>query len=253
MNELNCSGRIGVSVRRASRLMAISAVLGVVALAAGTQPAGAVSLWSGSTGGSLTVDGLTITVTSCTLKLASVTQSSCAAGNLEMVAVAGSGAQIKIDGAGGGNIFSAAANSGLYDLSFTLAIVPAVSGSHTTVSSATLAMTGSAASTDLTRVSAGETIVDSGGTTLGSLSTNLSGPLTASTSFGAVSSFSVTKDLKVNTIGATAGDTLVLSSVSQIYNPAPEPVSIGLFLVGVAGIGVARRRRARRGNGASPV
>jgi hypothetical protein len=47
--------------------------------------------------------------------------------------------------------------------------------------------------------------------------------------------------------GATPGSTLALNSVNALFvDPTPEPVSISLMAVGIAGLGVARYRRRRR-------
>ena len=64
-------------------------------------------------------------------------------------------------------------------------------------------------------------------------------------SFAAVTSLSVTKDLKLNAAVPGVG-TLTLSHVTQSYLPAPEPATIGLLLVGAGGIIAARQRRRRR-------
>ena len=134
------------------------------------------------------------------------------------------------------------------NLSFT---VTAPSG--VTVSSARLSMTGSATysgggndTSDLLYVSGGEA---SSAFSTGSIATNLSNnPNAVTAAFSAaVNSFSVSKDLKVTGNGPTPGATLALNTVMQMYAPAaPEPVSLSLLAVGVAGLGVAKLRRRRR-------
>ena len=60
-----------------------------------------------------------------------------------------------------------------------------------------------------------------------------------------MTSFNVTNDLKLQTGTFNLGNTLKLSSVTLTYGPAPEPVSVGIFLVGLAGLGAARRTRRK--------
>ena len=206
-----------------------------------TQPAGAVSLMVGQ---SLVVSGLRIDVVGCSVVIAGGAASACTAGSYEMVAGLTVGETIRIQGAGAGAIFnSIAAGSGLYDLSVDLEIFGLIPAA--TVNQISLAMAGStnvgATTASKLAVSVGENSTAPGAS---SMSVNLNGPLTASTSFTPFSPFttpfSVNKDIKLSSNSATAGDTLTLSYVSQGFLPAPEPVSLGLFLVGVAGLGAAR-------------
>ena len=236
------------SMRGPVRLFLIAAAMVAGASAFAPQPASAVSLLNGS---ALSANGLNIVVSNCQLTLAGVAQSDCSAGNLEIIADAGPGASIRIQGAGGGNIFSAALGSGLYDVNFKLDITAINPG--TTITSAALAMFGSTTGTPSfpynllptgSYVSVGETVVPFGGPSQ-NMSVNLGAATSSSVSFAAVTSLSVTKDLKLNAAVPGVG-TLTLSHVTQSYLPAPEPATIGLLLVGAGGIIAARQRRRRR-------
>jgi hypothetical protein len=222
----------------------VAGVLLAVASAGLTHPAGAVSLMVGQT---LVASGLSISVVGCSVVIGGGPASACTAGSYEMVAGLSAGETIRIRGAGGGAIFnSIAAGSGLYDLSVDLEIqglIPAA-----TVNKISLAMAGS---TNLGATTASKLAVSVGENTsapgASSMTVNLNGPLTSSSSFAPFSPFTtpfvVNKDIKLSSSDATAGDTLTLSYVSQGFLPAPEPVSIGLFLLGVGGLGIARRYR----------
>jgi len=231
--------------RVASCAAGLSLVLGMSVAVSGS--ASAVALLNGN---SLSVNGLNISIADCQLTLAGSAQPSCAAGNLEIVADAGPGASIRIQGAGGGNIFSAALGSGLYDVNFTLNISAINPG--TTVTQASMAIAGSATGSASglpwsllpvgALVSAGETV--SGTSNDGNINVNLVTPTTGSRSFAATNSFSVSKDLKLNAVAGSG--LLTLAYVTQSYTPAPEPATIGLLLAGIGGIAAARRRFARR-------
>jgi len=244
-----------VGVNKASGLTwgraAVAAALLASASFLPAQPASAAALMNGS---ALSVSGLNIVVANCQLTLGGVAQSDCSAGNLEFIADAGPGASIRIQGAGGGNIFSAALGSGLYDVSFTFNISAINPG--TTVNSAALAMFGSATGTlnfpfgalpAASLVSVGETVTPFGGPSQ-NMNVNLAAATSSSVAFSSVSTLSVVKDLKLNAALPGVG-TLTLSHVTQSYQgylPVPEPATIGLFLLGVGGIAAARSRLRRR-------
>lgn len=242
-----------------------------------SQPAAAasVSLWStGGVGGSLTVNGLTVTVTSCAVTLAGVLQSNCDNTHLSLVSSGvGSTAQLDIlgdgsnalaggiNGSDGLSILSAAMGNGIYDLTFTLNISTVLPKK---VTKDNMTLTGSVAGQDsvgaltpkLTRITASEafggavapTITDtlttvSSSSTVGVITT-INSTATGSSTLGTPSSsFSVTNDLKINAGGGHNGDILTLRHLTQVYTTAPEPLSIGAFLVGLGGLIASRRRK----------
>ena len=231
-----------------------------------SSPAHAVALWTGGvggTGGSVSVNGLTITVTGCTLILGGTTQTSCAVysvpsgvtfGGASLVSVTtGTGAEFEILGSGTvGNLFSSTAFAGVSSLNVTLSIT-AAHGS--TVNSLTDALTGSVTRTaERTKISVATSLPVAGQTGAANLNFSLganSGTTTAAadnfTSLNVKTApFSMTTLLTDNNVtgtGLQSADTLVLSNATYLFKPAPEPVSVGLFLVGLAGLGAARRHR----------
>lgn len=235
------------------------ALSGVVAAAMALAPAGpAHALSPGAipllNGQSFSVNGLTISVSNCTLMLNGVNQASCASYSMEIAPVTGPGASIRIQGVDGGNLFSATRASGDpalgdYDVSFKLDISSTL---PTTVTNASLALSGTATGTVApgyplpigTLVSAGEVVA--GTSNNGNMTVNLAGSTTANRPFAADTSFSVTKDLALRASQLGVG-TLTLAYVGQSYTPAPEPAALSVLAVGAAGAAYLRRRRRQRG------
>lgn len=242
-----------------------------------SQPAAAttVSLWStGGVGGSLTVNGLTVTVASCAVTLAGVLQSNCNNTHLSLVSsglgpiaqldILGDGTNALtggINGSDGLSILSAAMGRGIYDLTFALNISTVLPQK---VTNANMTLSGSAVGTEsfsglkskLPRITASEvfggaiapTITDilttvSSSSTAGTIRTVNSTATGSSTLGSPSSSFSVTNDLKLDTTGRGNGDILILRHLTQVYTTAPEPLSIGAFLVGLGGLLASRRRK----------
>ena len=230
------------------------AMLSLSGLACLSTPAAAVGLY---TGASYTFDGLTLSVTGCTLtgvSLAGLPAGSCgttdANSYLTLAGTAGANAIFNLTKTGGGDIFSYASGTNTtYDVNFTLKITAAKA--VTKVNSAALAVNGSSSAGTLkNQVTATETFlapIPAGATNLATSLVTTS----ATTAFtSAVSPLStplnVTGDLKLLT-GTTLGTTLKLTSAMLTYGPAPEPLSIGIFMIGLAGLGAARHRMKTRG------
>ena len=231
-------------------------VLLMVVLCAPVRSAIAVSLMNGSV---LSMNGLNLTVSNCTLILAGWQQTSCAAGNLSLQAVSGGRGTVsyQIAGNGGGangtNIFSAVGggshNSGLYQLSFTLGVATNQPGS--TVSSANLTTYGSDnygcwRYCDSTVTTSQSFSVAAGG---GNLKADLLSAPAASLILAKASAFTINETVTMNSFGPEQyaehhdKETIVLSSVRQTFATAPEPATITLLLVGIGGLAVVRRRR----------
>ncbi len=203
-------------------------------------------------GNSVTVDGLKFTVTGCTIQIASASATACPAAGanaMQLLATASRGANIQVIGQAAGNtgaIFSAASSSAsglIYDLNYTLAVSVASGSPIVTSVASTLAGTTTSTAYNA-NVSLSDTLYKGSPlTAFASQSANLgSSPLTQTSTFAGINALSVTNDLKLI---SQNGQTLTLSNMRQVFSPAPEPVSMGLFVMGLAGLGLARRRRAR--------
>ncbi len=240
--------------RRTGRWIAGAAVMTSALLSASSAHAltsGAVGLFNGSV---LSVNGLNLTVANCIVRLGAAGTSVCPTGSsaaYEMLQFTGAGATVKIQGINGADIFSnIATGTNFYDLKFDLQV--AAPSTRTTVNQVAMtmssALTGSAG-TPVTAVSAGESFsagfagatnftLNGYGVTGGN-----SGTFTAVNPTG--STFSVTKDLKVNQVLIAGADTVSLRYVTQSFTPAPEPVSISVMLSGLAGLSFVRNRRRK--------
>ena len=238
-------------IRAWSGRIAGLAMLSLSGLACLTAPAAALGVGL-YTGASYTFDGLTLKVTGCSLSLAGSAPGSCGTNDansyLTLAGTTGPNAIFNVTKTGGGDIFSYASGGNLtYDVNFTLQITAAKA--VTKVTSAALAIAGSS-STGLfkNQVTGTETFlapVPPGST---ALATSLTAPSTTTTFTAAVSPLTtpinVTTDLKLFS-GATLGTTLKLASATLTFGPAPEPLSIAVFAVGLAGLGAARRKMRR--------
>lgn len=238
---------LGIVARRLSRSAVVTMVAGAALTCFGSPLAMAqTSLMVGSV---LSMDGLQITITNCSTQSPGGASGSCAAGQFEMVgSITSSGAlDVTFLGGAGGNIYSTSnPGSGYFDLNVVEAIT--TTGSRTTVSSAQIVLSGSTSdpSVDGTRVH-GSGVVTIGGvnTSFRQLDTAPGDATSSTLTFSPVTSLSVNKDFGVLTGGASAGTTLTLASINQIFSPAPEPASISMLVFGLVGLGAARHRWAR--------
>jgi hypothetical protein len=213
-------------------------------------------------GASITVDGIDYTVGSCEYAVnggtfPSGTNNSCKEGDVsggaainEMTAQGGLGSAILVTATGGGAIFASTTTSGNDQLKFTLTLSPGTgSTAKTTLTNMTTTLAGSASpsgSGDIT-----DTITSSlPGVSPAFATLNLSNLTDINTftkqtitsgHFGS-SNPTLTEDLTLNTHTST---TISLTSLLIRLNPAPEPLSLSVFGVGLAGLGYVRRKRRK--------
>jgi hypothetical protein len=86
-------------------------------------------------------------------------------------------------------------------------------------------------------------------TSPGSAISNL-GTFTTSASFALTPSpVSFNVAIEMDTSGARSGDVLTFNNVKLLFQPAPEPASIAVFLTGLGGLAAVRRRFVSRSGG----
>lgn len=216
----------------------IAGLLGLLlALGAGVRPAGATNVFNGAT---ITADGLTFTVSGCTDTVASVAGSCTNGGNAIAEFVLGTGvrgADFSIESKSGGALFSGLAGGKTDELVFTLQ-VSATPTDPVNAASLSMVTSGTAgASTVLASEGAFPA-----GFSPSTLSLTAAGTVNGADATKLTTTFDLNYDIK---LVQANGQSLVLSSITSIFNPAPEPLSMSVFGVGLIGLGVVRRVRRR--------
>lgn len=221
--------------------LSLALVLGPEASA---QPAGAIAL---APSASLTLDGLTITVTSCSYDDGG--RSGACPSDLYIAPTSGPDASVII-GADSGDILSytctsgPTCTSGAYDLSVTLSVTT-VSGKSTLKGASVTVAAGSGTTGNLADIGGSETIYDANNSTqLCFLPATAAGP-SAACSFAGQNNLQAVKDFGLGINDLPNGNTLQLASITESFTPAPEPASIASLLAGVSALAAVRRKRRR--------
>jgi hypothetical protein len=241
-----------VSGSMSTKLVRLAAVLGCILVAAAPGAWAGPSLILGGTGTVLTLNGLTLTVTGCTVNGVNCTTSN----NIELLGVSTGRGTVTVDviGTGGGPVFSISSGSATDTLVLSLSAAtnePATAK----VSSATLTLNGSGpagwSSSDHANWS--QTDSRSPNPAVLALATGSgSAANTANTTWTPTtpgSTFTITDTIAL-TRTSGYGNTLQLTSAVEKFFTTPEPASIGVLLLGLGGLAMARRRRASRADAA---
>jgi hypothetical protein len=207
-------------------------------------------------GHSVTADGLTFTVSGCSLILNGVS-SACSATNTAFTGATlevstDRGVDLTVVGSGAsGNIFNAVNGGGEYDLSYTLNITKASGSPTVTNFSSTLA--GSSSNHDLIDITSVDTLysaLNAGGSSPASQSLNVYSAASAQSSgFSLIPGSTGISETTNLELSPQSGTTLTLASLRQYYGPAPEPISLSVFSVGLVGLSAARRLRRKSADG----
>jgi hypothetical protein len=176
-------------------------------------------------------------------------------GSLALLGVANDdGSEIEIEGDPPASAIFSGAAGGAQDGTTLGITVGQITGSKG-ISSVTDIVNGSlAVSTDTADKSLVSSALSSFGNPLTNVSpssatSNLSTPSTTVNFTNTLSSFSFDDQILDSTGSGTPGDTLTLTNVALLFQPAPEPASIAMFATGLVGLTAVRRRffhRAQR-------
>ena len=209
-------------------------------------------------GSQLSMTGLNLTVSNCTLVVAGWQQSSCAAGNLVLQAMSDSrntvSYQLAYNGTGSNSISNVTqvGADNLFQLSFILSVTTNKPGSK--ISTATLTTIGAGGKdcspfcgADLT-ASQSFSAAAGGSSVTADLLTSPSANLTLTKA----SAFAINEAITMNPSGQnqfTGGfnpETLNLGSVRETFATAPEPAAIALLLTSIGGLTLVRLLVRRR-------
>ena len=209
-------------------------------------------------GASFNFGGLHFSVSGCVLTLNSTTQTSCASytdstsnsstagavvfagaeiGGLS-AGVGGSNPVINIEAlnnGNGGNLFNNLKAKKNYDLTFALSVARNGSNPTNDITSVTESLF---ATTGPTGQAADASLIDSAFSNgAANMTVHAGSPSTLTDTFASTSTLTFNIDINLN---PSTGAAYTLKSATQQFSPAPEPISISLFVVGLAGIAFSR-------------
>lgn len=192
-------------------------------------------------GGSISADGLTFTVASCTYQATGIANT-CGALNdtLQFLSSSRGSVTIEVIGNNSSNALSGITVLGATQLAFTLNVTKTVATSGASVTSFSNAITGSP--TNSTSVSSNMIY--------GSYNANttLAAPSANSANFTSPALTSANPMAVNMSLGLAAGSatTLSLATDALHFSPAPEPASIALLGTALTGLTTVRRRSKKR-------
>jgi hypothetical protein len=229
-------------------------VLGLLLIAAGSRVGWAQTSTQAYVGGHLNLNGLTLSITGCTLSYGSLSACSSTDGIfLQGLTVGKHNVSFELVGAGGGSAFSLAQGSGVSAQMVLTYTVTTDMPATATFSNGSLALNGGTSSSSTHHVTVGETFTANGanpaptGLTgfnlyLASSATSQSAGATSFTNNPGLTTFKITDTINLTSSSSTV---VHLDTLIHTFRTAPEPVSLSLFGVGLLGLGAVRRLRRK--------